>query len=80
LKLDVRDVVINGERAAVTWILRGTHHGELMNIPATGRRVEVSGTTLLTVEDGRIQAAQRLWDVAGLLRILGVLPGLPLNN
>jgi len=47
-----------------------------MNIPPTGRAVAVRGTSVLTVEDGKIKRAFRIWDVAGLLRSIGLLPEL----
>lgn len=70
------DVIIQGDRAAVVWQARGTHRGRLMHIPATGRAVEVLGTTLLTVQDGRITRGLYIWDLAGLLRALSLLPEL----
>lgn len=70
------DVIIQDNRAAVVWRARGTHCGRLMHIPATGRAVEVLGTTLLTVRDGQITRGLYIWDMAGLLRALSLLPEL----
>jgi hypothetical protein len=47
-----------------------------MNIPPTGRNVEVLGTSVLTVGDGKIARGLYIWDVAGLLRSIGLLPEL----
>jgi hypothetical protein len=47
-----------------------------MNIPATGRRVEVRGASFLTIEAGKVTRATMLWDVAGMLRGIGLLPDL----
>jgi steroid delta-isomerase-like uncharacterized protein len=70
------ELVINGAQAALVWTLRGTHRGRFMNIPPTGRRVNVRGTTVMTICDGRIHRVVRIWDVAGLLRGIGLLPDL----
>jgi predicted ester cyclase len=70
------EMVVQGNRVAVVWKARGTHQGTLMNIPATGRPVAVRGVTLLTVAEGKVSRALYLWDVAGLLRDLGLLPEL----
>jgi hypothetical protein len=46
------------------------------NIPPTGRRIAVCGISLLTIEGGRISRGLYVWDVAGLLRSIGLLPEL----
>ena len=70
------EVVIQDNRIVVTWTAQGTHRGKLMNIPPTGRTVAVRGVTLLTVEDNKAQKGIFIWDVAGLLRGIGLLPDL----
>jgi steroid delta-isomerase-like uncharacterized protein len=64
------------DRVALYWSARGTHQGTVLNIPATGRTVEVNGVTLLRVANGKIAQGVHLWDMAGLLRDLGLLPEL----
>lgn len=68
--------LIEGDRIAIVWTAEGTHQGKLMNIPPTGRRIKVRGTSLLTVVDAKIVRALCIWDVAGLLRGIGLLPDL----
>jgi steroid delta-isomerase-like uncharacterized protein len=70
------DLVVEGERAVVVWTARGTHRGMLMNIPASGRIVSVRGVSTFTLQDGQISRALYIWDVAGLLRGIGLLPEL----
>jgi steroid delta-isomerase-like uncharacterized protein len=70
------DVVVQGNRAALVWTAHGTHAGELMRIPPTGRNIAVRGTSVLTVENGKVTRGLYIWDVAGLLRSIGLLPEL----
>ena len=72
----LNDALVNGDRAALYWTWTGTHRGTFMNIPATGHRVTVRGTSLVTLESGQIRRALRIWDLAGLLRDLKLLPEL----
>jgi hypothetical protein len=44
-----------------------------MNIPPTGRPVLARGTSILCLNDGLIQHGTRIWDLAGLLRGMGLL-------
>jgi steroid delta-isomerase-like uncharacterized protein len=70
------DVVVQGNRAVLVWTAHATHRGELMRIPPTGRDIVVRGTSVLTVENGRVSRGLYIWDVAGLLRSIGLLPEL----
>jgi steroid delta-isomerase-like uncharacterized protein len=70
------EVVVQDNRVAMVWVGEGTHLGHWMNIPATGRRVIVRGMAMLTIEGGLIIKALYLWDVAGLLRSINLLPEL----
>lgn len=76
LQVVILDRIIQASRMTVVWVAAGTHRGPIMNIPATGRRVEVRGVSLLEVRDGRVVRAQHIWDLAGMLRHLGLLPEL----
>jgi steroid delta-isomerase-like uncharacterized protein len=76
LHLSADASVIEHDQMVLVWRARGTQRGTLMNIPPTGRTVEVQGMTLITVQDGRIARSQSVWDVAGLLRAIGLLPEL----
>jgi steroid delta-isomerase-like uncharacterized protein len=68
--------IIQGDRAAVAWTAQGTHRGKVMNIPPTGRLIQVRGVSILTVAEEKVSQALYVWDVAGLLRNLGLLPEL----
>lgn len=76
LQLTVEDTLVDGNRLVVIWIARGTHVGSVMRIPPTHRPIEVRGLCVLTVEAGMITRTLHHWDVAGLLRNLGLLPEL----
>ncbi len=76
LHLVAEDTVIQDDRIALVWTARGTHKGLLMNIPATGRTVAVRGVSLFTLEGDKIRRGTYIWDVAGLLRAIRLLPDL----
>jgi steroid delta-isomerase-like uncharacterized protein len=68
--------IVEDDQVALFWTARGTHRGKLMNIPPTCRPVQVRGVSLLTLQDGKIRHGLIIWDVAGLLRAIGLLPEL----
>jgi steroid delta-isomerase-like uncharacterized protein len=76
LRISADATVIEHSQMVLVWTARGTQRGTLMNIPPTGRPVQVQGMTLFTIQDGRIARSQSVWDVAGMLRAVGLLPDL----
>jgi len=76
LRVVEHEAVIDGDRAAIMWKAQGTHLGSIMHIPPTGKQVEVRGTTVLHLNGSRISRAVTVWDVAAMLREIGLLPEL----
>ena len=77
LEFTVMDAVVQHSRLAIVWMAEGTHQGTIMNIPPTGHRVAVRGVSILDIEEGLIVRGQYIWDLAGMLRHMGLLPELP---
>ncbi|MCU0492817.1 MAG: ester cyclase [Chloroflexaceae bacterium] len=70
------DVLVEGQRAVLVWVMRGTHQGHFMHIPPTGQPVEVKGVSVLTFRGDKIARGLNVWDTAGFLRTVGLLPEL----
>jgi steroid delta-isomerase-like uncharacterized protein len=76
LHLTLEQTVCNGEHVVAVWTARGVHRGNFMQIPPTGKPICVRGVSLMLLQDGSIQHLTNIWDVAGLLRAIGLLPEL----
>ena len=76
LQFSVTDMIVEDRRLAIAWMAQGTHQGTIMNIPPTGHKVQVRGMSMLDVKDGLVVRAQYIWDIAGMLRHMGLLPEL----
>lgn len=76
LIFDTAEPIAQGDRIAVYWVARGTQQGTVLNIPPTGRRVAIHGVSLMRVNNDKIAQCIFVWDMAGLLRDLGLLPEL----
>ncbi|HSP38357.1 MAG TPA: ester cyclase [Frankiaceae bacterium] len=75
----VQETVVEGDRIATFSFWTGTHRGEFMGIPATGRSVTVEAWTLDRYRDGQLAESRIIMDVVGLLTQLGVFPA-PTND
>lgn len=71
------ETLIHGDRAALIWTMSGTHQGTFLNVPATGRKIAFRGVSVLTIAGGEIISGHRIWDIAGFLRSVRLLPELP---
>jgi steroid delta-isomerase-like uncharacterized protein len=73
--LTVDDVFAAGDRVAARWVSRGTNDGVLMGIPPTGKHIEVTGISLFEVVEGKVKAEFEEFDLMGMMRQLGLMPG-----
>ena len=70
----VDDQITEGDTVVTRWTLSGTHQGEFLGIPPTGKRVTGVGATISHVRDGHIVDAVSIWDFLAALRQMGVIP------
>lgn len=71
-RLDI--LVAEDGRVAVHAVHTGTHQGDFMGIPPTGRRVTVTANGIYTCRDGKIVENRVVFDALGLLQQLGAMP------
>lgn len=76
LEFTLTDAVVQDSRVAIVWMAEGTHEGTIMNIPPTGHRVAIRGVSIIDVQDGLVVRGQYIWDLAGMLRHMKLLPEL----
>ncbi len=55
------------------WNFKGTHTGDFFGIPATGRTVDIDGTTLVKMKNGKIAQEQDFFDNMVFLQQLGIV-------
>jgi steroid delta-isomerase-like uncharacterized protein len=74
LRFALEDEVAEDDRVVGRWTVTGTHEGELLGVPPTGKRLTLTGIQILRVADGRIAEQWVNFDALGMLRQLGVVP------
>jgi predicted ester cyclase len=75
----IQEQITEGDKVASRFEWTGTHKGEFLGIPATGRPVRVWGMVIDRLGDGRIKDTRLIMDTLGLMVQLGVvsLPAAP---
>ena len=71
---EVEEMIAEGDKVVVRCTLTGTHEGEFMGIPPTGRSIEVSEIHVYRLEDGKAVEHRVGRDDLGAMRQLGVIP------
>ena len=80
VKFTIVDVFGQGDKLVKHWHYKGTHSGDFFGIPATGKTVDIEGTTLVKMKDGKIAIEQDFMDNLVFMEQLGIDPYLNPNN
>jgi steroid delta-isomerase-like uncharacterized protein len=75
LFLGIQQMVGSGDHVVVRFRVTGTHKGDLMGVPPTGRPLAVQAAVVHEVRAGTHRHAWIYWDNATILRQLGVMGG-----
>ena len=68
------DILVEGDRVAVRSTFRGTHQGDFMGIPASGKKVEVSNYDFVRFENEMCVEHWGTIDSAALMEQIGAVP------
>jgi steroid delta-isomerase-like uncharacterized protein len=72
--VEIADIVMEHEVAAVRWFGLVTHQGPFHGIHPTGRQIRVSGINMYHIAEGKIAEEWEQTDSLSMLRQLGALP------
>ena len=70
----VEDQVAEGDIVVNRLTVTGTHQGEFMGIPATGKSISMGAIGIFRIEDGKIAERWGQSDLIGMMQQLGVVP------
>ena len=76
-KVTVDDIIAEGDKVVARATGQGTHRGEYMGIPPTGKLVKVSWIAIYRVADGKLAEHWQNIDELGLRQQLGAILTLP---
>lgn len=74
IRWDIVDIAAEENKVAVSWICSGTHDGEFMNFPASGKKFSFSCMNFYYFNDeGKITKDVAAQGMMGLLQSLGLM-------
>jgi len=64
------DFLAVGDTVVENWVFQGTHTGEFLGVPATGKQIQVRGIEIWRLADGKIVERWGVVDAAGVMEQL----------
>ena len=74
LKATIDDVIAEGDKVVARTTWSGTHQGEFMGIPPTGKRASFGVIDIVRCADGKLVEHWGQMDSMGMMQQLGVVP------
>lgn len=75
LKVAVEDMVADDDQVAIAYTITGTHQGNFLGIPATGKKIKARGVQIAKFKDGKIVERWGSSDELGMLKQIGSVKG-----
>jgi steroid delta-isomerase-like uncharacterized protein len=74
MHVTVEDLIAEGDKVVSRYTFRGTHQGEIMGVPTTGKVVTLTGIIISRVAGGKVVEDWESVDMLGFLQQLGAIP------
>jgi steroid delta-isomerase-like uncharacterized protein len=68
----IEDIISEGDMVAFRFVLRGTHQGSFASLPATGKKVTMTGMDFIRIANGKLAELWSNQDTLGWLQQLGL--------
>jgi steroid delta-isomerase-like uncharacterized protein len=75
--LSLDDMIAEGDKVVSRWTGGGTHTGEFMGIPSSGKQIKITGIIISRIANRKIVEEWESSDQLGLLQLLGMIPPMP---
>jgi steroid delta-isomerase-like uncharacterized protein len=73
-RMEPHEMVAEGDLLCVRSTTTGTHEGEFMGVPPTGKRIAVEGFDMIRLRDDQVTDHWGLLDAMALMQQLGAIP------
>ena len=74
IRMTADDLIAEDDKVIIRATMSGTHNGNLVGIPPTGKKVNIMVISILRLAEGKIIERWNVSDEFGLLQQLGAMP------
>jgi steroid delta-isomerase-like uncharacterized protein len=74
IRWTLEEQIAEGEKVVSRFTMTGTHRGEFLGIPPTGKSVNIWGVVIDVVRNGKFSESRIIMDTLGLMQQLGTIP------
>ena len=75
LHLNIEEIHSDGDTVITRLTAQGTHNGNFLNVPATGRSIRTTGILISHVKNGKLADSFMNWDALGVMQQIGAVQG-----
>ncbi len=72
-KLEITNAHVEGNTGVTEFVLRATHGGNLLGVPATGKPIEVAVCNVVEIRDGKISREREYVDMLSVMMQIGAV-------
>lgn len=76
IQWSLEDIIVEGNKVAARFIMRGTHEGNFFGVPPTGKPIIVQAMNFYHLSGGQIVGEHGQPDFLGLLQQIGAVPAI----
>jgi len=73
-KATIEDILAEGDKVVIRMTWSGTHKGEFMGIPATGKSISIGVIDIIRIAGGKLVEHWGQMDSMGLMQQIGAIP------
>ena len=73
-KATIDDIVAEGDKVVIRMTWRGTHKGEFMGVPPTGKSISIGVIDIIRLAEGKFVEHWGIMDSMALMQQLGAMP------
>ena len=73
-RIMIEDMIAEGDKVVTRYTSRGSHEGNFMGIPATGKKVVTTSILISRIAEGKVAEEWEEYDALGFMQQLGVVP------
>jgi steroid delta-isomerase-like uncharacterized protein len=70
----LEELIVEGEKVAARFTMRGTHQGTFFGVPPTGKKVEIQAMNFYRLSGGQFIEERGQPDLLSLLQQIGAIP------